>query len=101
MSLSSNLSANNKWKFIALFQRSLLFLFAYDLDEVISSVHSSSILMFEKKMAVIQKLHVCVLHVNKGKVTGASLIAHVVKNPLAMQETLVRFLSWEDPLENG
>ena len=52
-------------------------------------------------MAVIQKLHVCVLHVNKGKVTGASLIAHVVKNPLAMQETLVRFLSWEDPLENG
>ena len=32
---------------------------------------------------------------------GASLGAQLVKNPLAMQETLVRFLSWEDPLEKG
>ena len=24
-----------------------------------------------------------------------------VKNPPAMQETLVRFLGWEDPLEKG
>ena len=30
---------------------------------------------------------------------GASLIAQLVKNPPAIQETLVRFLSWEDPLE--
>ena len=29
----------------------------------------------------------------------ASLIAQLVKNPPAMQETLVQFLSWEDPLE--
>ena len=29
----------------------------------------------------------------------ASLIAQLVKNPAAMQKTLVRFLSWEDPLE--
>ena len=57
--------------------------------------------MFEKKIAVIQKLHVCILHVNKGKVTGASLIAQLVKNPPAMQETLVQFLRWEDPLEKG
>ena len=28
----------------------------------------------------------------------ASLIAQLVKNPPAMQETLVRFLDWEDPL---
>ena len=28
-----------------------------------------------------------------------SLIAQVVKNLPAMQETLVRFLGWEDPLE--
>ena len=28
-----------------------------------------------------------------------SLIAQLVKNPLAMQETLVRFLGGEDPLE--
>ena len=31
----------------------------------------------------------------------ASLIAHLVKNPPAMQETPVRFLGWEDLLENG
>ena len=31
----------------------------------------------------------------------ASLVAQLVKNPPAMPETLVRFLSWEDPLEKG
>ena len=34
-------------------------------------------------------------------ITKASLIAQLVKNPPAMQETLVRFLGWEDPLEKG
>ena len=29
----------------------------------------------------------------------ASLIAHLIKNPPAMQETLYQFLGWEDPLE--
>ena len=28
-------------------------------------------------------------------------MAQLVKNPLAMQETWVRSLSWEDPLEKG
>ena len=28
-------------------------------------------------------------------------MAQLVKNPPAMQETWVRTLSWEDPLENG
>ena len=32
---------------------------------------------------------------------GASLIAQLVKNPPAIQETLVLFLGWEDPLEKG
>ena len=32
---------------------------------------------------------------------GASLIAQLVKNPLAMQKTWVRSLGWEDPLEKG
>ena len=32
---------------------------------------------------------------------GASLIAQVVKNLPAMQETPVRFLGQEDPLEKG
>ena len=31
----------------------------------------------------------------------ASLIAQLVKNPPAMQETWVRSLGWEDPLETG
>ena len=31
----------------------------------------------------------------------ASLIAQLVKNPPVMQETLVQFLGWEDPLEKG
>ena len=31
----------------------------------------------------------------------ASLIAQLVKNPPTMQETLVRLLGWEDPLEKG
>ena len=33
--------------------------------------------------------------------TGASLIAQLVKNPPAMQDTSVQFLGWEDPLEKG
>ena len=32
---------------------------------------------------------------------GISLIAQLVKNPPAMQETLVQFLGREDPLEKG
>ena len=32
---------------------------------------------------------------------GASLVAQVVKNPPAMQETWVQSLGWEDPLEKG
>ena len=31
----------------------------------------------------------------------ASLIAQLVKNPPAMQETPVQFLGWEDPLGKG
>ena len=31
----------------------------------------------------------------------ASLVAQLVKNPPAMQETLVQFLGREDPLEKG
>ena len=32
---------------------------------------------------------------------GASLVVQQVKNPPAMRETWVRFLSWKDPLEEG
>ena len=30
-----------------------------------------------------------------------SFIAQLVENPPVMQETLVQFLGWEDPLEKG
>ena len=33
--------------------------------------------------------------------TWASLVAQLVKNPPAIQETLVQFLGQEDPLEKG
>ena len=33
--------------------------------------------------------------------TEASLVAKLVKNPPAMQETPIRFLGWQDPLEKG
>ena len=32
---------------------------------------------------------------------GSGIVAQLVKNPPAMQETPVRFLGQEDPLENG
>ena len=31
----------------------------------------------------------------------ASMLAQLVKKSAAMQETWVRFLDWEDPLEKG
>ena len=34
-------------------------------------------------------------------VNWAPLVAQLVKNPPAMQETWVRSLGWEDPLEEG
>ena len=34
-------------------------------------------------------------------VFGASLVAQLVKNLPAMQETWFQFLGWEDPLEKG
>ena len=39
-------------------------------------------------------MYVCVYYIN-----GASLLAQTVKNPRAKQETWVRVLDWEDPLE--
>ena len=44
-----------------------------------------------------------VLEENKNTYSNiqASLIAQLVNNPLAMQETPVQFLGWENPLEKG
>ena len=40
----------------------------------------------------------CIPFIPRG---STSLIAQLVKNPPAMQETLFRFLGWEDLLEKG
>ena len=40
-------------------------------------------------------------HAEIGADRWASLIAQLVKNPPVMQETPVRFLGQEDPLEKG
>ena len=45
-----------------------------------------------------------VIHISglpEGIVEWASMVAQTVKNPLAMWETLVWSLGWEDPLEEG
>ena len=39
-------------------------------------------------------------HTHSRTYLWASQVAQLVKNPPAVQETLVRFLNWEDPLEN-
>ena len=40
-------------------------------------------------------------YLKKKKKKRASLVVQLVKNQLAMWETLDRFLGWEDPLEKG
>ena len=47
----------------------------------------------QRKCSYPQNMH------NHAKV--ASLVAQLVKNPPAMQKTLVQFWGWEDPLEKG
>ncbi|MCH3728774.1 hypothetical protein, partial [Campylobacter coli] len=41
------------------------------------------------------------LDASSAKFLGTSLVAQLVKNLPAMQETWVRSLGWEDPLEKG
>ena len=59
-----------------------------------------------EKLAVPRKIWVFLGFVRHIKTSvysllRASLIAQLVKNPPAMQETLVQFLGQEDPLEKG
>ena len=44
----------------------------------------------------------CLFVFTQGRaIPRASLVAQLVKNPLAMREMWVRSLGWEDPLEKG
>ena len=49
----------------------------------------------------MRKLSYPVSSVNPLQYSWAALVAQLVKNPPAMQETWVRSLGWEDPLEKG
>ena len=53
-----------------------------------SSIHSSNT---SGRPTICQEL----------EIQRASLVAQLVKNPLAMQETPVQFHGWEEPLEKG
>ena len=48
-----------------------------------------------------QRSFVISTNMNSYVYSQASLVAQLVKNPPAMQETLVQFPGWEDPLEKG
>ena len=42
-----------------------------------------------------------IFHLPCARLYSAFLVAQMVKNPPAMQETWVHSLGWEDPLEEG
>ena len=54
-----------------------------------------------KNGSVLEQMHNNVNVINTTKLHWASLVARLVKNPLAMRETWVLSLGWEDPLEKG
>ena len=43
----------------------------------------------------------CLIFIRGLYIVWASLVAQLAKNPPAMEDTLVQFLGWEDPLEKG
>ena len=49
----------------------------------------------------MRKLGYPVSSVNPLQYSWAALVAQLVENPPAMQETWVQSLGWEDPLEKG
>ena len=64
----------------------------------------SSSFSFSKPSLDIWKFLVCIMlkpSMQDFKLDLTFLIAQLLKNPPAMQETLVLFLDWEDPLEKG
>ena len=62
----------------------------------IGTFHHSRMLSLQIRMSIK-----CIKYYTTSCVMQAFLIAQLVKNPPAMQETLVQFLGREDPLEKG
>ena len=59
------------------------------------------VFMSPYKVSLDQNYAYCLCIIYGCRFTWASLVAQLVKNPPAMQETWVRSLGWEDPLEKG
>ena len=70
--------------------------FFHDPADVGKSHHFLIILLLFSVIYGLEAIYYTVLYQY-----GASLVAQLVKNQPAMQETPVQFLGWEDPLENG
>ena len=76
--------------------------FLYNPANVGNLISSSSV--FSKPSLAIWKFLVCIMlkpRMQDFKLDLTFLIAQLLKNPPAMQETPVLFLDWEDPLEKG
>ena len=80
----------------------MFFCFLYNPANVGNLISSSSV--FSKPSLAIWKFLVCIMlkpRMQDFKLDLTFLIAQLLKNPPAMQETPVLFLDWEDPLEKG
>ena len=56
----------------------------------------------ERNINTQRKRFIILLHITDNIIYyRASLVAQLIRNPSAMQETLVQFLGWEVPLEKG
>ena len=69
--------------------------------EPVCSFMSSSNCCFLTSIQISQEAGQVVWYSHLYKTFQASAIAQLVKKPSALQETLVQFLDWEDPLEKG
>ena len=52
-------------------------------------------------MSCVNVIKIKVITAPRQHIIWASLVAQMIKNPPAVQETWVRFLGWEDLLEEG
>ena len=64
-----------------------------------STVSRGVVMTGAERRGEVKGEHSAVLFPNPSVSSQASLMAQLVKNPPAMQETWVQSLGWEDPLE--
>ena len=62
---------------------------------------SMGVCVYKRMRQCLMKMVLLIVEKSYSVSLGTSLVAQLVKNLPAMQETPVRFLGWEDPLEKG